>query len=227
MRAAVPRSGSRVAWTAFLAAFAALSACATPPPRAPEAAADTSAARGEADWPEPGAVVERDAGSTGYLSWEQLGVRMVGEGPTAGLRIDVTTLDDEAIALASDDVRSYFRDVKGRVGDAVVSGRDREMHAFLVGFTGFEKQVGFDPTLLQLRSEGSTYYPRTIVPVSPKFDRRVVDLYETVYGIYLFDPEIDLNALLEFQYDNLSSGSRWRSVVEAIQRAKTQGGSAP
>lgn len=226
MRAAVHRSGSRVAWTTFLAAFAALSACATPPPRSPEAAADTSAARGEADWPEPGAVVERDAGSTGYLSWEQLGVRMVGEGPTAGLRIDVTTLDDEAIALASDDVRSYFRDVKGRIGEALAGGQAREAHAFLVGFTGFQKQVQFDPTLLQLRSEGSTYYPRTIIPVSPKFDRRLVDLYETVYGIYLFDSEFDLNAILEFQYENLSTGARWRSVVEAIQRAKAQGGSS-
>lgn len=224
MRAVPHLSGSRVAGTTALAALVALSACATPPPRSAGAEADTSTARAEAAGTETAPA--RRAGSTGYLSWEQLGVRMVGDGPTAGLRIDVTTLDEEAIALASDDVRSYFRDVKGRIGEAMAGGQAREAHAFLVGFTGFQKQVRFDPTLLQLRSEGSTYYPRTIIPVSPKFDRRLVDLYETVYGIYLFDSDFDLNAILEFQYENLSTGARWRLVVEAIQRAKAQGGSS-
>lgn len=212
----------RPGFAGAITAFALLAACASSPPRTAEAEADTSGARPRTAEPVP----DRDTGSTGYLTWEQLGVRMVGEGPTAGLRIDITTLDDDAIALASDDVRTYFRDVKGRIDDALVAGNPREMNAFLVGFTGFEKQVTFDPTLLQLRSEGSTYYPRTIVPVSPKFERRLVDLYETVYGIYLFESEVDLNATLEFQYENLSSGSRWRSVVEAIQRAKTRGGSS-
>ena len=220
-----PRARWRSATSGIaLVALGILVACATPPPRTDGAEADTVEARAT---PSPEPAPTGDAGSTGYLSWEQLGVRMVGQGPTAGLRIDVTTLDDEAIALASDDVRAYFRDLKGRIDDAVVVGDPREAHAFLVGFTGFEKEVSFDPTLLELRSEGSTYYPRTIIPVSPKFDRRLVDLHETVYGIYLFASEIDLNATLEFQYENLSSGSRWRSVVEAIQRAKTRGGSSP
>lgn len=209
-RATVP-----LALAAILAA-----ACATPPPRTAEAVADSAAQDADGATADPA----RSAPSTGYLTWEELGVRMIGEGSTAGLRIDVTILDDEAIALASDDVRAYFRDLKARITDAVPPADARDLHPFLVGYTGREKQVSFDPTLLELRSEGSTYYPRYVVPVSPKFDRRLVDLYETVYGIYLFDADIDLNATLEFQYENLSSGSRWRSVVEAIQRAKTRGG---
>jgi hypothetical protein len=58
--------------------------------------------------------------------------------------------------------------------------------------------------------------------MSAKFDRRIVGLYETVYGIYLFPAGLDLIATLEFQYDNLSSGGAWRRVVEKVQRAKTQ-----
>lgn len=217
-RARARRATLRCALPSLALASVFAAACATPPPRPGEAEADTTAA---VDTPP-----DRPAtGSTGYLTWEQLGVRMLGEGSTEGLRIDVTTLDDVAIALASDDVRAYFRDVKGRITDAVPPADARDLHAFLVGYTGREKQVSFDPTLLLLRSEGSTFYPRYIVPVSPKFDRRLVDLYETVYGIYLFEADIDLNATLEFQYENLSSGSRWRSVVEAIQRARTRGGS--
>ncbi|MBW3660471.1 MAG: hypothetical protein KY397_02415 [Gemmatimonadetes bacterium] len=221
MRPSVRPPGPPAGLLSVLAVAAALAACATPPPRDAETGADAADSR-EAVVDTP--PVPRDDRSTGYLSWERLGVRMVGEGPTAGLRLDVTTLDDEAIALASDDIRAYLRDVKGRITDAVPTLDARELHAFLVGYTGFEKEVSFDPTLLELRSEGSTYYPRYIVPVSPQFDRRLVNLHETVYGIYLFDSEIDLNAILEFRYENLSSGSGWRSVVEAIQRAKTRGG---
>ena len=161
--------------------------------------------------------------STGYLSWEDLSVRMVGQGgPAAGLRIDVTTLNPDAVRLASDDIRSYLSDQRARIAERVPGDDAERLTAFLVGYTGFEKEVSFDPTRLQIRSEGSTYYPRNILPVSAKFDRRIVDLYETVYGIYLFPEGLDLIATLEFQYGELSSGGAWREVVRRVQRAKTQ-----
>jgi hypothetical protein len=147
---------------------------------------------------------------------------MVGQGPTAGLRIDVTTLNQDAIRLAADDIRTYLGDQRMRIADRVPGGELDRLTAFLVGYTGFEKEVGFDPTRLQIRSEGSTYYPRHILPISAKFDRRVVDLYETVYGVYLFPEGLDLVATLEFQYGELSTGGSWRRVVERVQRAKTQ-----
>jgi hypothetical protein len=104
-----------------------------------------------------------------------------------------------------------------------VPGPDADrLTAFLVGYTGFEKEIGFDPTRLQIRSEGSTYYARHVLPLSPRFDRRLVGLYETVYGIYLFPEWLDLVATLEFQYGEMSSGGAWRDVVRRVQRAKTQ-----
>ena len=166
----------------------------------------------------------------GTLQWSDLGVRMVGgRGGSAGLQIDVTTIADEAIILAADDARQYFRDVKKKIPEAVPAREAAGLLPFLVGYTGLEKQVSFDPTRLEIRTEGATRYPRYIVPVSPAFDRRVVDLYETVYAIYLFEGEqIDLNATLEFRYADLTSGAGWRQVVERIQRAKTRldGGAA-
>jgi hypothetical protein len=202
----------------LVAAFVAL-ACAAPEVEAP----GTGGPEVEA----PGAEAPRtDAppagSSTGYLTWEDLSVRMVGQGRTAGLRIDVTTLNQDAIRLAADDIRTYLGDQRLRIADRVPGSELDRLTAFLVGYTGFEKEVGFDPTRLQIRSEGSTYYPRHILPISAKFDRRVVDLYETVYGVYLFPEGLDLVATLEFQYGELSSGSSWRRVVERVQRAKTQ-----
>ncbi|MFN2383063.1 MAG: hypothetical protein ABR559_02240 [Gemmatimonadota bacterium] len=162
------------------------------------------------------------AGSTGFLSWEDLGVRLIGRGSDAGLRIDVSSLGSDAVALAADDVRAYFTDVRKRIPEAVPGDAATELTPFLVGYSAFEKEISFDPTRLQIRSEGSTYYPQYVIPVSPRFERRVVDLYETVYAIYLFDAGLDLDATLEFQYAELTSGGAWRGVVERIQRAKAQ-----
>ncbi|HYO46543.1 MAG TPA: hypothetical protein VEY33_07640 [Gemmatimonadota bacterium] len=193
----------------LLAAGLALLACAAPRTEAP--------APGE-----PPVDTAQNVSSTGYLSWEDLSVRMVGQGPTAGLRIDVTTLNPDAVRLASDDIRTYLSDQRARIAERVRGDEADRLTAFLVGYTGFEKEIGFDPTRLQIRSEGSTYYAQNILPVSAKFDRRIVGLYETVYGIYLFPAGLDLIGTLEFQYDDLSSGGSWRRVVEQVQRAKTQ-----
>ncbi len=193
-------------------------ACAAPPPVTPPAGEPPAEVSETAQTDRPTGIVS----STGYLSWEDLSVRMVGQGPTAGLRIDVTTLNPDAVRLASDDIRSYLSDQRARIAERVQGADAERLTAFLVGYTGFEKEVSFDPTRLQIRSEGSTYYPRNILPVSGKFDRRIVDLYETVYGIYLFPEGLDLIATLEFQYGELSSGGAWREVVRRVQRAKTR-----
>ncbi|MGH7570255.1 MAG: hypothetical protein ACREMK_00230 [Gemmatimonadota bacterium] len=162
--------------------------------------------------------------SAGTLSWEELSVRMVGRETSAGLRIDVTTLEDYMLDVAAPDIRSYLLDLKVRARDqSGISERAAgEMKSFLVGFTGFEKEVHYDPTLLHIRSEASTFYPLHIVPVSRGFERRVVDLYQTVYAVYLFEPSVDLNATLDFRYAELSSGSAWRSLVNRVNRAQAR-----
>jgi hypothetical protein len=195
-----------------------LAACAIPREESPPPGENGAppAATTAADTAVPQAQVR------GILQWSDLGVRMLGRGGDPGLQIDVTTIADQAVALSADDVREYFRDVKKRIPEAVPAREVSELLPFLVGYTGLEKEVSFDPTRLEIRSEGSTYYPRYIVPVSPMFDRRVVDLHQTVYAIYLFEDEIDLNATLEFRYADLSSGTAWRQVVERIQRAKNR-----
>ncbi len=176
--------------------------------------------------PAPGPVAPPTGSrSSGYLGWEDLGVRLLGRGKDAGLRIDITTLDEDAVALAGDDVRSYFADLHSRIGDALPPGGLAESTPFLVAFTGNEKQVHFDPTRLLIQSEGSTYYVDTIVPLGADFDRHLVDLFQTVYAVYLFDPRIDLLSTLEFQYGEATTADAWRRVVERVQRAKTQGSS--
>ena len=162
--------------------------------------------------------------SANTLSWEELGVRLVGRETTQGLQIDVTTLDGEAIVLAAEDIYAHLADLKQRIPAAHdLSHEDiEEMTPLLVAFTGFEKEITFDPSRLIIFSEGSTFYPLHVLPVSPNFDRRLVGLYETVYGMYLFEPGIDFFANLEFQYAELTSGAQWLSLVKRVQRAKAR-----
>ncbi|MEJ2151887.1 MAG: hypothetical protein P8Y29_02780 [Gemmatimonadota bacterium] len=162
--------------------------------------------------------------SASTLSWEELSVRLVGRETSQGLQIDVTTLNDEAIVLAAEDIYAHLADLKQRIPAAHgLRVEDvEEMTPLLVAFTGFEKEISFDPSRLIILSEGSTFYPLHVLPVSPNFDRRLVGLYETVYGIYLFEPGIDFFANLEFQYANLSSGASWLSLVRRVQRAKAR-----
>lgn len=216
------RLAARLALLALAAGCAAPAARTEPGDTAGDIASDIAGDTTAAAVPAAPPVTVAAGRSLGYLQWEDLGVRMVGEGATAGLRIDVTTLDEAAVALAGEDVRAYFADLKSRMVGAVPPEAAERMHPFLVAYSGFEREVRFDPTRLQLRSEGSTHYPRYVVPVSPDFDRRLVGLYQTVYAIYLFEPGIDLRATLEFQYADLTTGGAWRSVVERIERAKAR-----
>lgn len=212
-----------------LIAVVGLAACATaqqevPPTGDAKPPADSAAAAAGEKTPEgdPPSVGGKRSAST--LSWEELSVRLVGRETSQGLQIDVTTLDDEAIVLAAEDIYAHLADLKRRIPAAYdLRAEDvEEMTPLLVAFTGFEKEISFDPTRLIILSEGSTFYPRHILPVSPNFDRRLVGLYETVYGIYLFEPGIDFFANLEFQYATLSSGASWLALVKRVQRAKAR-----
>ena len=162
--------------------------------------------------------------AAGTLSWEELSIRMVGRETSAGLRIDVTTLEPIALEVAAPDIRAYLEDLlrRARVDSGLSEREIGERKAFLVGFTGFEKEVHYDPTLLHIRSEASTYYPLRIVPVSERFERRVVGLNQTVYAVYLFEQSVDLNATLDFRYEELTSGGAWRALINRVQRARAR-----
>lgn len=216
------RPATRIPGRGWVVGLAFVAACAAPRQTAPPGDEAATAGAEPPVAPPPSAAT---TGAAGTLSWEELGVRMVGRETSAGLQIDVTTLDDAALAVAAEDIRAYLRDLKARIPDfGIDPRRAAEMNALLVGFTGFEKEVSFDPTRLIVVSEGSTFYPIHILPISPRFDRRLVDLYETVYGIYLFDESIDLFANLEFRYADLSTGTAWLALVSRIKRAQARTG---
>ena len=229
------RAGAPLAALVAVGAVALGAACAGGPPPGSDAAggtADTSAAvsatptaegpgagaggqtgPGAPDVPPPGAP------SPGFLDQDDVTIRMAGQ----ALIIDILPMNAEVLALATDDLRTYLQEALRKVPDTVPPDLQRNGTFFLVGFSSTEKEVLFEPTQLQLNSEGRRYWPRYIVPVTAGFGNRVLELFRPVFGVYVYDPGIDLLSTLEFSYgETISSGTRWRAVVQNVEEARSR-----
>ena len=179
----------------------------------PGAGAGGQAGPGTPDVPPPGAR------SAGFLDQDDVTLRMAGQ----ALIVDVLPMNAEVLELATDDLRTYLQEALRKVPDTVPPDLQRNGTFFLVGFSSTEKEVLFEPTQLQLNSEGRRYWPRYIVPVTAGFSNRVLELFRPVFGVYVYDPGIDLLSTLEFSYgDTISSGARWRAVVQNVEEARSR-----
>lgn len=186
---------------------------ATPTAEGPGAGAGGQTGPGAPDVPPPRAT------SPGFLDQDDVTVRMAGQ----ALIVDILPMNAEVLALATDDLRTYLQEALRKVPDTVPPDLQRNGTFFLVGFSSTEKEVLFEPTQLQLNSEGRRYWPRYIVPVTAGFGNRVLELFRPVFGVYVYDPGIDLLSTLEFSYgDTISSGTRWRAVVQNVEEARSR-----
>lgn len=219
---------SRLRGGMLLACLAA--GCAGPPPPETDvggsrAVADPADTTGSADTlPRPGgeAAPGRPAAPYprgGFIDRDDVTLRMAG----AGLIVDILPMNAEIVSLATDDLRTYFQEALKKVPDTVPPDLQREGTFFLIGFSSTQKEVSFEPTRVQVDSEGRRYYPRYIVPVSSGFDHKVLELFRPVWAVYIYDPGIDLLSTLEFGYgDELSTGGDWRGIVQNVEEARAR-----
>lgn len=210
-RVAFGRRVSRIHPPLLLAMLSGL-ACAEAPPPATEAGSPPPAA-GDA------LPVQRNPG-TGFLDREDVNVRMAG----AGLIIDILPMNAEVVGLASDDLRTFLEEALRKVPDSMSPDLRREGTPFLIGFSATEKEIPFEPSQVYVETEGRRHFPRTIVPVSARFDDRVLPILAApVWAVYVYDPGIDLISTLNFGYrDELSTGGDWRRVVQNVEEARAR-----
>lgn len=213
---------SRSAWRLAAGALglAILGCAANPPPPADAGAPGAPAAPaggGAEGGPDGGTGTTGRAAAPGFLTREDVTVRMAG----AGLIVDVLPMNPEVLSLATDDLRRYLEEALKKVPDTVPPDLQRQGTFFLVGFSSTEKEVEFEPSLVHLDSEGRRYYPRYIVPVSTGFDDKVLELFKPVWAVYIYDSGIDLVSTLEFGYqDEISTRGAWRLVVQKVEEAR-------
>jgi hypothetical protein len=202
--------GAMIAAAAVLSAFSALSCAGAPPPGAAAGATEPPAAGAER------ATADTTSGR-GFLDREDVTVRMAGD----GLIIDVIPMNPEVLGLATDDLRVYLQEALKKVPETVPPDIQRRGVYFLVGFSATEKEISFEPSRVELNSEGRRYYPLYIVPISAGFERKVLEIFSApVWAVYIYEPGIDLVSTLEFAYGDASTGGDWRRVVQNIEEAR-------
>jgi hypothetical protein len=137
------------------------------------------------------------------------------------VQIKVTPLDERVIRLAAPDT---YQRLHGMVASrserirqmAETAGVRGEPKVFLVSFFTREKQASFEPTSLQLLSQGILFFPRGILPLTPEWGRQQLKQEESQSALYLFDPAIDLNVAFEVDYQGARSFG-WTQIIRTLQ----------
>jgi hypothetical protein len=142
------------------------------------------------------------------------------------LRIKVTPLDERVIRLAAPDT---YQRLHGMVGARIERIRSMGQSAglrgdpavFLVSFFTQDQQAPYEPTSLQVLSQGILYRSVGILPLTPEWGRQQVRQEETQSALYLFEPAIDLNVGFEVEYRGRRSLA-WAGIIRTLQTERAR-----
>lgn len=137
------------------------------------------------------------------------------------VQIKITPLDESVIRLAAPDT---YQRLHGMVASraerirqlALTAGIRGDPKVFLVSFFTRDRQAPFEPTSLQLLSQGILYFPQGILPLTPDWGRQQLQQEKTESALYLFAPEIDLDVAIEAEYRGARSLA-WISIIRVLQ----------
>jgi hypothetical protein len=183
-----------------------LTACSAASPAEDEPAPTTSA--GLDALPPPG---------YGTLRQDDFTVPMA-SGP---LQIKVTPLDESVIRLAAPDTYQRLHGLAQSRSDRIrdmgqQAGLREDATVFLVSFFTREQQAAYEPTGLQMLSNGILYRALGILPLTPEWGRQQVKQEESQSALYLFDPAIDLDVTFEVEYLSRRSLA-WTGIIRTLQ----------
>jgi hypothetical protein len=137
------------------------------------------------------------------------------------VQIKITPLDESVIRLAAPDTYQRLHGMVASRSDRIrqmaeTAGVRGDPKVFLVTFFTRDRQAQFEPTNLQLLSEGILYFPQGILPLTPEWGRQQLLQEKTQSALYLFDPAIDLDDVFEAEYGGARSFA-WASIIRILQ----------
>lgn len=142
------------------------------------------------------------------------------------VQVKVTPLAESVIRLAAPDTYQRLHGltasretrVREQADDAGIQG---EPSVFLVSFFTYSRQADYQPTDVQLLSQGKLYRPLGIIPLTPAWGREQVKQQEAQSALYLFEPGIDLDVLLQVEYGGQRSAN-WASIIRLLQSERAR-----
>lgn len=171
-------------------------------------------------------AVSRDSSSLlvpagyGSLRQEDVAIRV----SRGGLQVQAIPLDETIIRLLSpDSYRALREQLTSRKATLDSLARRTGLDGFsvwLVRFHGLEQgETPFSPMEFIITSVGRDFRPIDVFPVTPGFGQQRLRQREVQTGLYVFDPQVDVNQPLTVQYET-TRNSEWSVVLARIERER-------
>jgi hypothetical protein len=167
-----------------------------------------------------GIPVHLEAGNNESAVLETDDISIVLEGD--GLWIRITPVDESILNYCTEDTKRTYTTILKSHPEIPA---DTKQKMFLVMFQGRkEPETYFEPTELEILTQGNRLRPQKIVPHSSTFNKRVLKFYGTPeMAIYIFSQEIDLLFPITFKYRSLEN-KEWEQRIITIKKAKARYG---
>ena len=156
----------------------------------------------------------------GSLRQEDIAIRL----QLLGLQVQAFPLDETIIrVLSPDSYRAMHELVRAqRVALETIERRTtlRDFSLWYVTFFGLQQgETPFSPMEFIITSVGRDFRPIEIIPLSPGFGRQRLQQRERQYGLYVFDPQVNVNQPLTVQFQTARSAD-WSAVLSRIERER-------
>jgi hypothetical protein len=140
------------------------------------------------------------------------------------LQVRALPLDENVIRVLSPDSYRAMRELVAslRADVAAASRRtgQRSFSLWYVQFFGLEQgETRFSPQEFIVSSVGRDFRPLEVLPVTPGFGEQRLQQREMQRGVYLFDPQVDINQPLVVQYET-ARNSDWSTILSRIERER-------
>jgi hypothetical protein len=142
------------------------------------------------------------------------------------VQVKATPLAEAVIRLAAPDTyQRLHRLVESRSDQirqlAQRNGLRTDPLVVQVSFFTREIQAAFEPTGVVILSQGMLYRPVGILPITPNWGRMQLRQQQQESALYLFDPAIDLNVILQVEYGGTVSLG-WGNIVPRLEAERAR-----
>ena len=156
----------------------------------------------------------------GSLKQEDVAIRI----SRGGLQVQAIPLDETIIRVLSPDSYRALRELLGSRKPALDSlARRTGLGAFsvwLVRFHGLEQgETPFSPMEFIVTSVGRDFRPIDVLPVTPGFGQQRLRQREVQQGLYVFDPQVNVNHPLTVQYES-TRNTEWTVILARVERER-------
>jgi len=156
----------------------------------------------------------------GSLRQEDVAIRI----SRGALQVQAIPLDETIIRVLSPDSYRALRELLSSRKPALDSlTRRTGLGAFsvwLVRFHGLEQgETPFSPMEFIVTSVGRDFRPIDVMPVTPGFGQQRLRQREVQQGLYVFDPQVDVNHPLTVQYET-SRNTEWTVILARVERER-------